>query len=208
DQVRSAVVDLLSSDLARARHARLAGILAQQPDIEPQMLVTHYREAGDLHAASAAALTAASVAESQLAFDRAATFYRTALESSDRRSDEKTRLYGKLADALALAGRGRESAHAYLKALEYSIGGDPLERIELTRRAAEQLLNSGNTEEGLAAIRSVLRAVNLRFPQSSNRALLSLVYRRLLVILRGLRFHEGSESGFSDNNRIVISSCW
>src|SRR5262249_5214731 len=61
---------------------------------------------------------------------------------------------------------------------------------------------------GLAAIRSVLRAVNLRFPQSSNQALLSLAYRRLLVMLRGLRFHERPESQLPDNDRILIDTCW
>src|SRR5262249_57025228 len=75
-------------------------------------------------------------------------------------------------------------------------------------RAAEQLLISGNTEEGLAAIRSVLRAVNLRFPQSSNRALLSLVFRRALVILRGLGFQERGEAELSDNDRILVDTCW
>jgi hypothetical protein len=208
DQVRTAVVDLLMPDLARARHARLAHILAQQPEIEPQVLVTHYREAGDLRAASEAALTAAGLAERQLAFDRAATCYRTALDTGDLGSNEKARLYRKLADALALAGRGRDSADAYLKAAEYSGNPDPLEQIELTRRAAEQLLISGNTEGGLAAIRSVLRAVNLRFPQSTNQALLSLAYRRLLVILRGLRFRERPESQLLDNDRILIDTCW
>jgi len=208
DQVRTAVVDLLTPDLARAGHARLAHVLAQQPEVEPQVLVTHYLKAGDFRAASEAALTAAGLAESQLAFDRAATFYRTALETGDLESDEHARLYRKLADALALAGRGRDSADAYLKAAEYSANADPLERIELTRRAAEQLLISGNTEGGLAAIRSVLRAVNLRFPQSSNQALLSLAYRRLLVMLRGLRFRERPESQLLDNDRIVIDTCW
>jgi hypothetical protein len=208
DQVRSATVDLMSADLVRARHARLAHILAQMPEIEPQVLVTHYREAGNLQAASEAALTAASLAESQLAFDRAARFYRTALETGDLLPDQKTRLYRKLADTLALAGRGRESAQAYLKAVECSVNGTALEHIELTRRAAEQLLISGNTEEGLAAIRSVLRAVNLRFPDSSNRALVSLVYRRLLVVLRGLQFHERNESELSDTNRLLIDTCW
>src|SRR5262249_11364680 len=116
DQVRTAVVDLLMPDLARARHARLAHILAQQPEVEPQVLVTHYREAGDLRAASESALTAAGLAERQLAFDRAATFYRTALETGDHGPDEKARLHRKLADVLALAGRGRDSADAYLKA--------------------------------------------------------------------------------------------
>lgn len=208
DQVRTAVVELLTPDLRRAWHARLARILAQQPEIEPQVLVTHYQEAGDRHAAFEAALKAAAFAESQLAFDRAATFYRAALDTGDLKSDESAQLHRKLADTLALAGRGRDSADAYLKAAECALNADPHELIELTRRAAEQLLISGNTEGGLAAIRSVLSAVNLRFPESSCQAFLSLVFRRLLVTLRGLRFRERPESQLSDNERILIDTCW
>ena len=48
DQVRAAVVAMLPEHTRRARHARLAHVLAAQPDIEPQVLVTHYQEAGDL----------------------------------------------------------------------------------------------------------------------------------------------------------------
>ncbi|MGH9143714.1 MAG: protein kinase domain-containing protein, partial [Vicinamibacterales bacterium] len=75
DQVRAAVVDLLTADLRRVRHARLAHVLAKQADIEPQVLVTHYQEAGDRRAAFEAALEAARFADTQLAFDRAARFY-------------------------------------------------------------------------------------------------------------------------------------
>jgi serine/threonine protein kinase len=208
DQVRAAVVDLLTMDLRRARHARLAHVLAQQRDIEPQVLVTHYQEAGDRRAAFEAALEAARVADTQLAFDRAAAFYQTALDTGDLTSELNAELYRKLGDALGHAGRGRDSAHAYLKAAECAGTEGPLERIELTRRAAEQLLISGNTEAGLAAIRTVLRAVKIRFPESSLQSLLSLVFRRVLVTLRGLHFEERPESQLSDSERILIDTCW
>src|SRR5262249_35078486 len=82
------------------------------------------------------------------------------------------------------------------------------DRIDLTRRAAEQLLISGNTEEGLAAIRTVLQAVHLRFPASPRRALASLAWRRFLVMMRGLRFHERPDSRLADHERILIDTCW
>ena len=163
DQVRTAVVDLLTADLRRVRHTQLAHVLAKQADIEPQVLVTHYQEAGDRRAAFEAALEAARLADTQLAFDRAARFYQTALDTGDLTSDRNAQLYRKLGDALGHAGRGRDSAQAYLKAAECAGTEGPLERIELTRCAAEQLLMSGNTEPGLAAIRTVLRAVKPPF---------------------------------------------
>src|SRR4029077_13339886 len=125
----------------------------------------------DRPAAFAASIEAARFADTQLAFDRAATFYQTALDNGDLTPDLNAQLYRKLGDALGHAGRGRDSAQAYLKAAECAGTEGPLERIELTRRAAEQLLMSGNTEAGLAAIRTVLRAVEIRFPQSSLQSL-------------------------------------
>ena len=208
DQVRTAVVELLTTDLRRARHARLAHVLAQQPDIEPQVLVTHYQEAGDRRAAFEAAVEAARFADSQLAFDRAARFYQTALETGELTSALNAQLYRQLADSLGHAGRGRDSAHAYLKAADYTGPEGAFERIELTRRAAEQLLMSGNTEAGLAAIRTVLRAVKIRLPESSLQSLLSLVFRRVLVTLRGVQFEQQPESQLSDSERILIDTCW
>jgi hypothetical protein len=143
-----------------------------------------------------------------LAFDRAAGFYQTALETGDLTSELNARLYSKLADSLAHAGRGRDSAHAYLKAAECAGTEGPLERIDLTRRAAEQLLMSGNTEAGLAAIRTVLRAVKIRLPESSLQSLLSLGFRRILVTLRGVHFDQRPESQLSDTERILIDTCW
>src|SRR4029077_11252302 len=97
---------------------------------------------------------------------------------------------------------------AYLKAAESAGSEGPLARIELTRRAAEQLLISGNTEDGLEAIGTVLRAVKLPFPKTPLASLLSLVFRRLLVSLRGLHFHETPETQLPDNERILIDTCW
>ena len=51
DQVRTAVVELLTDDTRRARHGRLAQVLASEPETEPQVLVTHDQEAGDHQAA-------------------------------------------------------------------------------------------------------------------------------------------------------------
>jgi len=208
DQVRAAVVDLLTKDQRRARHARLAEVLAQQRDIEPQILVTHYLEAGDRRAAFEAAVKAASFADTQLAFDQAARFYQPALETGDLPRELNAQLYHKLADALAHAGRGRDSAQAYLKAADCAARENPLECIELTRRAAEQLLISGNTEAGLAAIRTVLRAVKIRFPESSLQSLTSLVFRRTLVMLRGVSFEKRHASQLADRERIHIDTCW
>ena len=208
DQVRTAVVDLLTKEVRRERHARLAHVLAQQHDIEPQVLVTHYQEAGDRRSAFEAAVRAAALADTQLAFDRAASLYQTALDTGDLTPEAHSELYRKLGDALGHAGRGLDSAQAYLKAAECAGTAHPLTPTELTRRAAEQLLISGNTESGLAAIRAVLRAVKIRFPESSFQSLFSLAFRRVLVTLRGVHFEERPESQLSESARILIDTCW
>jgi hypothetical protein len=165
----------MTMELRPVRHARLAHVLAQQADIEPQVLVTHYQEAGDRRAAFEAALAAARFADTQLAFDRAARFYQTAIDTGDLTNELIPQLYRKLGDALGHAGRGRDSAHAYSKAAECAGTEGPLERVELTRRAAEQLLISGNTGPA-AAIWTVLRAVKIR--RSRHQSALPLVFLR------------------------------
>ncbi len=62
--------------------------------------------------------------------------------------------------------------------------------LELRRRAAEQLLRSGDLEGGLALTDEVLRAVGLRRPRSRRGTLAATVARRAQLAARGLGFVE------------------
>ncbi|MBV8819656.1 MAG: protein kinase, partial [Acidobacteriaceae bacterium] len=65
DQIRTAVVESMPPEVRKARHAKLASVLATQPEVEAQTLVAHYQEAGDVRAAYEAALKAARAASSK-----------------------------------------------------------------------------------------------------------------------------------------------
>src|SRR5580658_1539534 len=165
---------MLTPDERRTRHARLARILAAQPQVEPQLLVKHYQEAGDREAAHESSLRAAESAERQLAFDRAALFYQIALDSNtnpERRAD----LYRRLADTLGKAGRGYDSAHAYLQAA----GGRGQSLFELRRLAADQFMRSGHIDEAMALVDEVAHICGLRLVRSPLQAMIGIVWGRI-----------------------------
>ena len=75
----------------------------------------------------------------KLAFDRAARFYRLALDLGHGEETGETQLREKLAEALANAGRGFEAAQEYLRAMT---NRPRLEAAALRLRAAEQYLTA------------------------------------------------------------------
>src|SRR4029078_7887457 len=111
----------------------------------------------------------------------------------------------KLGDALASAGRGHEAARAYQEAVA---GASAAEALSVQRRAAEQLLRSGYIDEGLEAIARVLQAVGMRLAPSPHRALISLLWRRLLVRVRGLSFTERDASQVAAEELALIDITW
>jgi tetratricopeptide (TPR) repeat protein len=181
DQVRAAVTEALAPEVRRARHARLATILSFQQDIEPQVLVTHYFQAGDMGAAHEAAVRAARIAEGQLAFDRAAVFYQAALEAGELDPERTSELNRRLADMLSLAGRGRDSANAYLKAAESS---PQSAAFDLQRRAADQLMRSGHIDQALELFERLAAKVGVRVPSSPAEAIRRIALARLRTRIR------------------------
>jgi hypothetical protein len=149
----------------------------------------HFRAAGDGARAKKYAERAADRAADALAFDRAATLYGIALELAS--PDEVRALRVKLGDALVNAGRGFESATAYLAAVP---GAPPREAMDLSRRAAMLFLMSGHIEEGSDVAARVVRSAGMRWPRTIVGAVLMFVAYRLLVWMRGFRFRELDES--------------
>ena len=205
DRVREAVVARLDPATLAGHHLRLAEALEATGRADPEVLATHLRgadqprRAGDYYA-----LAAAQAAEA-LAFDRAATLYRLALEllpTGDARGPE---LRARRADALANAGRGGEAAREYLAAAGGATGGAAL---ELRRRAALQLLISGHIDEGSAALRAVLEAVGMEVPSTPRRALWSLLLRRRQVRLRGLGFRRRDTGRIAAEELTRVDICW
>src|SRR5690606_36655294 len=97
----------------------------------------------------------------------------------------------RLADALANAGRGAESAQHYLSAARRARQDG---RLDLCRKAAEQLLFAGHVDAGRTAIESVLAHAGMRPARTPIGALLRFLSLRLQLRLRGLGYRVAKES--------------
>lgn len=205
DRTREAVAEGLSPQLLRDHHEALAFALEASGRADPEMLLTHFQGAGNSGKARVYAVTAADRAFAALAFERAAGLYRLALELGPGEAAQVQSLRERLGDALTNAGRGGEAAQAYLSATEGSTG---LEKLELQRRAAAQLLMSGRIDEGLAVARGVLEAVGVKLSRTLHRSLLRYLFWRARIRLRGLSFHERDASAVPAEVRIRIDTCF
>jgi hypothetical protein len=185
DRIRETLLARLAPSALRGHHRRLALVLEASRRSDPEVLAVHFQEAGERDRAGTYYALAATQAAEALAFDRAAKLYRLALELQAPRGAEGCRLRTALADALANAGRGAESAREYLRATD-AAGED--DARELQRRAALQLLSSGHVDDGLATLRAVLGAVGMAMPETSWRGLAALAWQRLRLRWRGLGF--------------------
>jgi hypothetical protein len=156
---------------------------------------------GDHARGAAIAERAAEQAATKLAFDQAARLYRVALETHTHTRDVARAIQIQLANALERSGRGAEAARAYLEA---RAGASPLERVDLERQAAEQLLYSGRTDEGTEVLHGVLAAVGMKAPRTALGAILSLLLSRFLLRLRGLQFEERSPNQVSPEDLVRL----
>ena len=201
--------ETLATQLAPAKvihiHRRLAQALETRGIDDPEALFEHYLGAGERVRAASHAAVAAKKAASALAFDRAAAFYRRALEMAPVRGAELVDLKRGLAEALTNAGRPAEAAQAYLEVAE---GTTASQSLNFKRLAAQQLLMGGHIKEGLEVIRSVLSAVGITLPAGPRRALLSLVLKKIQLKLRGLNFKEREASQISEQELFRIDICW
>jgi len=205
ERMRAAVVGRLSKPQRAAYHRRLALALeaARWPDGEA--LSVHWARAGDRPRAAKYAVAAAHQASEALAFDRAATCWERALKLTPPGDPKLRALRVRLGDALANAGRGALSALAYAKAAD---GAPAAEALDLRRRAAEQFLRAGRFDEGIAAVREVLGLLGLTYPRSPLHALVQLVFLRVLLALRGMRFRERDPSLIPARDLMRVDVCW
>jgi hypothetical protein len=159
----AALASLTTAELAAA-HERLARTLEGTPHGAAHVLAELWRGAGDAERAGDHALRAAEHAVSAFAFDRAATFYRWALERPSATAADKHRIRVALGGALAMAGRGVDASEAYKAAA--ATASDMEEQLDLECRAADQLLRVGHFDAGIVEVRSVLQRVGLSWPRT------------------------------------------
>ncbi|MGH9873808.1 MAG: serine/threonine-protein kinase PknK [Pyrinomonadaceae bacterium] len=205
DRIREAIANQLSPKKVTQIHRRLAQALEARGIDDPEALFEHYLGAGERVRAATHAAAAAKKAASALAFDRAAAFYRRALELAPARDAELVDLKRGLAEALVNAGRPAEAAQAYLDVAQLTSARHSL---DFKRRAAQQLLMGGHINEGLELIRSVLAAIGLTYPAGPRSALFSLLLKRLQIRVRGLKFTERDESQIPEFDLVRLDTCY
>jgi hypothetical protein len=184
DRVRESVLAHLDAQTKRRWHGRLAAALEETTQPDPEILATHWSGAGDAARAATYAVAAADRAARATAFDHAAQLYRRALDLGETGGPSRDELERKLAEALTNAGRGADAAEVRLGLAERA---ERLDALDLRRRAAEQLMCSGRFDRGVEILGAVLRAVGIAQPRSTVAMLVSVLFFRLLLRLRGLR---------------------
>lgn len=205
DRIRETLATQLDPKKVNQIHRRLAQAIEARGIDDPEALFEHYLGAGERVRAATHAAVAARKAASALAFDRAAAFYRRALELAPARGAELVEMKRGLAEALTNAGRPGEAAQAFLDVANDTSASRSL---DFKRRAAEQLLMGGHIKEGLEVIRSVLQAVGITLPAGPKSALLSLVFKKIQLRLRGLNFTERSAGEIPESELFRIDICW
>lgn len=201
--VRETVISQIK-DLERVEyHKDLAMALETPNELDAKSLAIHFNAAGEVEKALHYTIVAAEEATKALAFDNAARFYKMALGLNPKEKEQQLQV--KLGDALANAGRGAEAAQAYLIAAKTAASTDA---IELERRAAEQFLINGYIKEGISVLRKVLAKVDIKLPETTQGALLSYLFTRFQVWLRGLGFKERAEKEVDSKELLRIDVCW
>jgi len=206
DRIRETAVARLAPTAFLAAHRGLAVALEQSGHADPEALAMHWRAAGDLARAFEHYVHAAERSSVALAFDRAARLFREARELRPASARRDGALEVQLGDALRDAGRGAEAARVYADAAH--VVADPDAALELRRQSAEQLLASGHLDEARRELASVLEAVGMSLPQTSERAIAAFLARRAQLRLRGLDFVERPAGSAQGRERFKMDVCW
>jgi serine/threonine protein kinase/tetratricopeptide (TPR) repeat protein len=204
DRIGETLAALLDDEERRQIHRHLAQTIEARGLDDPEALYEDYLGAGEEDRAALHAQSAARKAASALAFDRAALYYRRAIELRPTASNVVD-LKIDLGDALANAGRPAEAAREFLEA---ATATGSQQSLALQQRAAAQLLMGGHIEEGLEVFRVVLETAGYKLANGPKRALLSLILRRIWIRLRGLEFKERKASEVSEADLFRIDICW
>lgn len=178
DRIRESVVARLDAGTRAARHRALAGAFEAVDPAAHEKLAIHWRGGGDRQRAYRHTLAAVEQAYDSMAFDHAAALLRVALDEAPGDA-EPARIRERLADALAASSRPGEAAEQYLEVAR-DRGGALGRRAR--RRAVEQLLVGGRTQQGLELLDDVLADLDLA---RSADALTYVVDQRIDAVIDG-----------------------
>jgi len=185
DRVREAVVSAIAEADLVAIHLGLAAALERHGAADDAAEIgRHLAAGGDPARAQGYLIRAAERAAAALAFEEAAQLYRRALALRPLvpERDDPVALERAYGDALSAAGHGPEAARVWL-ALVDRVDAD--QRLDLRRRAAEELLLAGQTDEGYPAMEALLADLGLSVPRTTAGALARVASSRIREALFG-----------------------
>jgi len=203
DRIAAAVRARLPAHRQQALHGIIAEALEARDEKDPAELAHHWLAAGKRVRAAQHALEAAELADRALAFERAARLYQLALENWPEQPNPPL-IREKLGEALANAGLGAAAARAFLEASE---GADDFRRVDLQRRAADQLFRSGHVDEAEPLIRSALNAMGMNIPRSPFWSLVALLIARSRLAFKRLNARTRSTQ-VSLRELARLNACW
>ncbi len=212
DKIRETV----RNGLSETRLAAHCLVLAHQVDRDPdnrnqgnrdvEFLADLYRRGGERIRAGQCYELAAAIADSTLAFRRAAEYYQFAIDLLNPTGRHEHTLRLGLANSLANASRSAEAAKQYMQA---AASAEPSDRPRLQQLAAHRFLTSGHVVEGTATLRNVLEHYRLPFPKSRVTAVLGLLVRAGYLRLRGLKLAETTvHRKPNKTDEAKIEACW
>ncbi|MBK7857770.1 MAG: AAA family ATPase [Archangiaceae bacterium] len=201
DRLRVAVTGALSAETRTTLHQAVASALQGSAVPDHEAMAYHWARAGHAERAAAHAERAADHAMERLAFERAARLYGDALAVRPA----QVSLHERLGEALVGAGRGAEAGAVFDRAAELS---DPVQALELTRRAAHEFMRSGHIDQGLLRLAEVLSSVGERLIESPLGALVSLLIGRAILWVRGLKFTERTIKQVPAAELLRIDATW
>lgn len=205
DRIREAVLSRLTGAERAALHRRLALAYERTPEVDPAVVADHWLATTDPGRAASWLMRAADSCVARGAFERAAGLYERLLEFDDVEADERHRLELAFAESLAGAGRCAEAARVLLRAL---VRAGSEERSELSRLAAQRLLQAAEVEAGVAAARDALELVGLSLATGTATALLRLGVNRAMLTFAGLDAAPPERDTSTDLTRTQLDTLW
>lgn len=164
----------------------------------------HLLAAGERERGAHYAVLAAREAASALAFGRAARLLEIAVENTD--GAKRVDLLTELGDLLSNDARAEASARAYLAAAGET--EDIARSLQLRHQGAEQLMRSGRVEQGRALLEDLLAESGLSLPSGELQATLQLLWSRLRLKVRGMKFELVDESQLDRTRLTRIDAAW
>ena len=205
DRIRETFVSRLSAVALRNRHLSLATTLAAGGGADAQTLAIHYEGAGDRDSAGRHYAAAADEAGRALAFEQAANLYHKSLALRPSSGTARFEMLVRLADALANSGRGVQAGEQYLEA---STLADADEALMLQSKAGFNFCAAGDIDAGRAALGGVLDRLGTPLPRTRMWALVSLLWNRVRLWMRGINFRERSDAELSNEERMRLDVTW